>query len=132
MEKFGRHVRILTGRSRGVSMEIKIKELSQYLRGWMNYFGIAIPYQTSVNLDQWIRRRVRMCYWKQWRRPRTRISNLIGLGVSQKLAVRCGASSKGYWRGAKTEGIQIALNNKLLMEQGLVSLKDIWISLRYG
>jgi RNA-directed DNA polymerase len=55
-----------------------------------------------------------------------------GIGVSQKLAISCGASSKGYWRGAKTEGIQIALNNKLLKEQGLVSLKDIWISLRYG
>ena len=132
MEKFGHRVRILTGRSRGVSMEVKIKELSQYLRGWMNYFGIAVTYQTSVSLDQWIRRRVRMCYWKQWHRPRTRIRNLIELGVSQKLAISCGASSKGYWRGAKTEGIQIALNNKLLMEQGLVSLKDIWISLRYG
>jgi RNA-directed DNA polymerase len=132
MEKFGRRVRALTGRSWGVSMEVKIKELTQYLRGWINYFGIAVTYQTSIDLDQWIRRRVRMCYFKQWHRPRTRVRNLIKLGVSHKLAVSCGASSKGYWRGAKTEGIQIALNNKLLMEQGLVSLKDIWISLRYG
>jgi RNA-directed DNA polymerase len=130
--KFNRQVRFLTGRSWGVSMEVKIKELTQYLRGWMNYFGIAVPYQTSIDLDQWIRRRVRMCYWKQWHRPRTRVRNLIALGVSEKLAITCGATSKGYWRGAKTEGIQIALNNKLLMEQGLISLRDIWISLRYG
>jgi RNA-directed DNA polymerase len=64
IEKFGHRVRILTGRSWGVSMEVKIKELTQYLRGWMNYFGIAVTYQISIDLDQWIRRRVRMCYWK--------------------------------------------------------------------
>ena len=113
-------------------MEVKIRELTQYLRGWMNYFGVAVPYQTSIDLDQWIRRRVRMCYWKQWRRPRTRVRNLIAHGVSADLAVSCGASSRGYWHSARTEGIQLALNNKWLMEQGLVSLRDIWISLRYG
>jgi RNA-directed DNA polymerase len=132
MEKFSRRVRTITGRSWGVSMEVKIKELTQYLSGWMNYFGIAVTYQTSINLDQWIRRRVRMCYWKQWHRPRTKVRNLIELGVSQNLAVTCGASSKGYWKSAKNEGVQMALNNKLLMEQRLVSLRDIWISLRYG
>ena len=132
MEKFRRRVRQLSGRSWGVSMEVKIKELTQYLRGWMNYYGIAVPYQKSVDLDQWIRRRMRMCYWKQWRRPRTRVRNFIDLGVSTELAVSCGASSRGYWHSARTEGIQLALNNKWLNEQGLVSLRDIWISLRYG
>ena len=132
MIKFKRQVRLLTGRSWGVSMEVKIKELTQYLRGWMNYFGIAVTYQTSIDLDQWIRRRIRMCYWKQWRRPRTRVRNLLELGVSADLAVSCGAMSKGYWHSARTEGIQMALNNKLLKEQGLASLRDLWISFRYG
>lgn len=132
MHKFKREVRKFSGRSWGVSMQTKIKKLSQYLRGWMNYFGVAMPYQMSVDLDQWIRRRIRMCFWKQWRKPRTKIQNLIKLGVSTVLAISCGISSKGYWHSARTEGIQIALNNKWLIAQGLVSLKDIWISLRYG
>ncbi|MDY6934920.1 MAG: group II intron maturase-specific domain-containing protein [Spirochaetota bacterium] len=111
-------------------MEVKIKELTQYLRGRVHYFGIAVTCQTSVDLDQWIRRRFRMCFWKQWRRPRTKVRNLIKLGVSTKLAVSCGITSKGYWHSAKTEGIQIAYSNNWLKEQGLISLRDIWISLR--
>ena len=131
MQKFKRQVRLLSGRSWGVSMEVKIKELTQYLRGWMHYFGIAVTYQASVDLDQWIRRRVRMCFWKQWRRPRTKVRNLIKLGVPTKLAISCGITSKGYWHSARTEGIQMAINNNWLIKQGLVSLRDIWISLRY-
>lgn len=132
MQKFKRRVRQLSGRSWGVSMEVKIKELTQYLRGWMLYFGIAVTYQSSVDLDKWIRRRIRMCFWKQWRKPGTKVKNLIKLGVSTKLAISCGITSKGYWHSAKTEGIQIALSNNWLKEQGLISLRDIWISLRYG
>ncbi len=48
-------------------MPVKIKRLSQYWRGWFQYFGIGIPYQLTVDLDQWIKRRVRMCYFQQWR-----------------------------------------------------------------
>jgi len=132
MQKFKHQVRLLPGRSWGVSMVVKIKELTQYLRVWMQYFGIAATYQASVDLDQWIRRRVRMCFWKQWRRPRTKVRNLIKLGVPTKLAISCGITSKGYWHSARTEGIQMAINNNWLMKQGLVSLRDIWISLRYG
>jgi RNA-directed DNA polymerase len=107
-------------------MELKIKELTQYLRGWMLYFGIGVTYQSSVDLDKWIRRRIRMCFWKQWRKPGTKVKkNLIKLGVSTKLAISCGITSKGYWHSAKTEGIQIALSNNLLKEQGLISLRDV-------
>ena len=113
-------------------MTTKIERLSQYVRGWMHYFGIGMLYQTALDLDQWIRRRIRMCFWKQWRRPRTKIQNLIKRGVSTELAISCGMSSKGYWRSAKTAGIQAALSNQWLKAQGLVALRDIWISLRYS
>ena len=132
MDKFKRQVRYLTNRTWGVSMETKIEKLSEYLRGWMNYFGIGIRYQQSIDLDQWIRRRLRMCYWKLWRKPRTKIRNLIKLGVSIKLAIDCGLSSKGYWRSAKTKGINMALNDQWLKEQGLLSLRDQWVSLHYS
>jgi len=64
-----------------------------------------------------------MCYLKQWRRIRTRIRNLMRLGVSKTVAIRLGMSSKGYYRLAKTKAVQIALNNKWLKSQGLVSVE---------
>lgn len=128
MDKFKREVKRLTGRSWGVSMEYRFLKLMVYLRGWMNYFRLGMRYQQACDLDQWIRRRVRMCYWKSWRTPRTKIRNLIKLGVSKVLAIHCGISSKAFWRSSKTKGIQIALNDEWLKQQGLYSLRDNWIS----
>jgi len=111
MEKFKREVKRLTGRSRGVSMTFRYQKLTLYLRGWMNYFRLGMRYQQASDLDQWIRRRIRMCYWKQWRKPRTKIGRLLKGGVSDSLAIKCEISSKGYWRNDKTKGVQIALND---------------------
>lgn len=130
--KFKRRVRELTNRTWGVPMEKKIRDLSVYLRGWVNYYGIANQYQQCVDLDHWIRRRVRMCYWKQWGRPRTKIRSLIKLGLPIRSAVACGRSSKGWWRSSKSHGINAALSLKYLKQQGLFSLRDGWVAFHYG
>ncbi|QFT54039.1 group II intron reverse transcriptase/maturase [Microbulbifer sp. THAF38] len=132
LRQFKYHVRQITGRSRGISMEKKLKELTVYLRGWINYFGIAQGYQKCIDLDCWIRRRLRMSYWKNWRRVRTKVRNLLRMGVSESLAVTCGSTGKSYWRSAKTEGIHIALNNEFFEEMGLISLRDRWVEIHYG
>ena len=106
IEKFKRTVRRLTGRSWGVSLEQKPLELKLYLHGWFNCFGIGCRYQWTVDLDQWIRRRVRRCYWQQWRKPRTKVRNLVKLGVPNMPAILCGITSNGYWYSARIEGIQ--------------------------
>ena len=108
--KFKQQVRRLTNRNWGVSMRYQLFKISQYLRGWINYFGIASGYQRCVDLDHWIRRRVRMAYWRQWRRPRTKVRSLMRLGVHVQAAVACGITSKGPWRSAKTPGINQALS----------------------
>ncbi len=132
LAKFKCEVKRITGRSRGISMVTRLKELTSYLRGWINYFGIANRYQQCVDLDQWIRRRIRMCYWKQWRKPRTKVRNLLKLGVPKRLAIACGISSKSYWHSARTEGIHKGLTDKYLKEQGLFSLRERWVALHYG
>jgi len=132
LEKFKQRVRQLTNRNWGVSMRYQLYKLSQYLRGWINYFGIASGYQHCVDLDQWIRRRIRMAYWRQWRKPRTKVQNLIKRGVSIQAAVACGLTSKGPWRSSKTPGIQQALSNAYLKAEGLFSLRDGWIKLHHG
>jgi RNA-directed DNA polymerase len=82
-EDFKHRVRQLTGRSWGVSMPYRLAKLAQYLRGWMGYFGIAQYYRPVPETDEWLRRRVRMCYWKQWRLCRTKVANLLALGTSK-------------------------------------------------
>jgi RNA-directed DNA polymerase len=62
-------------------MGYQLFKVSQFLRGWINYYGIANTYQASVDLDHWLRRRVRMCYWRQWRKLRTKVRNLLKRGV---------------------------------------------------
>ena len=131
LHKFKQQVRILTNRNWGVSMQYQLYKLSLYLRGWINYFGIANAYQQCVDLDHWIRRRVRMCYWRQWRKPRTKVANLLKRGVAIQAAVACGITSKGPWRSSKTPGIQQALSNNYLKNEGLVSLRDGWINVHY-
>ena len=81
IQKFKRRIRQLTGRSRGISMERRMGELRPYIRGWMGYFGLAAQLKLFDKLDQWIRRRIRMCYWKRWRHVRTRRRELIRLGA---------------------------------------------------
>ncbi|MGJ0492789.1 group II intron reverse transcriptase/maturase [Methylobacter sp.] len=132
VEKFKHRVRELTNRTWGVSMAAKIQRLSVYLRGWINYYGIGDQYQQCVDLDNWIRRRIRMCYWKQWRKPRTKIRNLIKLGVPKRAAISCGLSSKSYWRSSKSPGINMGLGLKYLKQQGLFSLREGWIAFHYG
>jgi RNA-directed DNA polymerase len=131
LANFKRRIRQLTGRSWGVSWKFRYRKLREYITGWMAYYALSEYYRPIPRLDQWIRRRIRMCYLKQWRRPRTRIRNLIRLGVSTGVAIMLGMSSKGYYRLAKTKAVQIALNNEWLKSQGLVSLKDRWSAFHY-
>jgi hypothetical protein len=55
-------------------------KIARYLRGWVNYYGISEYYRPIPEIDHWLRRRVRMCYWKQWRYVRTRMPGVVGAG----------------------------------------------------
>ena len=94
LTKFKQRARSITGRSRGISMQRMLGELRQYLRGWIGYFGLAATKGIFAALDGWIRRRVRMCFWKQWRLLRTRIRKLKQLGVPHDLALSMAPAAK--------------------------------------
>jgi len=129
LKAFKRRVKELTGRSRGISMQRRLTDLNRYVRGWIGYFGLAQQFDLFTNLDGWIRRRIRMCYWKQWRRPRTKVRHLVRLGVSLKLAILHAISRKSYWRLSRTPAMRIAMPNKWLSDLGLLSLKQLWCDL---
>ena len=128
---FKTRLRRFSGRSWGVSMQYRYTSLSLYIQGWMNYFGIGMKYNDAVEFDHWLRRRIRMCYWKQWRRARKRIGELIKLGSSKYQAILTGLSRKGYWHLAKTLSTNCGLSNTYLEKQGLVSLRILWIQIHY-
>ena len=126
-EDFKRNVRRLTGRSWGVSMRYRFNKLAQYLGGWMGYFGISEYYRPVPEIDEWLRRRVRMCYWKRWRLVRTKVRNLLALGVNKRQAMQTAKSSKSYWRLSKSPAIQVGMTNLWLKEQGLISVRAMWM-----
>jgi RNA-directed DNA polymerase len=130
-QQFKYKVKRLTGRSWFVSMEYRYQKLSQYIRGWMNYFGISEYYRPIPELDGWLRRRMRMCYWKQWRYARTKIRNLLKLGTYRNVAIDVGLSRKGPWRLARTLATQTGMTNQWLKDQGLVSVKELWVNIHY-
>ena len=93
----------------------------------MNYFGISDYYQPVPGIDQWIRRRIRMCFWKQWRKVRTKVKHLLFLGTGKKQAILTALSRKSYWHLSKTLATQTGMTNKWLASQGLISVRDLWI-----
>lgn len=109
---FKRRIRKLTGRSWFVTMDYRLQKLAQYLRGWMNYFGISEYYRPIPEIDRWLRRRVRMRYWKQWRRCRTKVRNLLNLGAFLTAAIDVGLSRKEPWRLARTLAAQTGMTNQ--------------------
>ena len=93
----------------------------------MGYFGISQYYRPIPELDEWLRRRVRMCYWKQWRGVRTRVRNLLRLGTGKKAAILTAISRKSYWHLSRSLATQVGMTNEWLEAQGLVSIRALWM-----
>ena len=124
--KFQRRCKEITRRNRGVSMSARLKELAKYVRGWTAYFCLEQRKTLFHELDKWLRRRVRACYWKWWRQPKTKIRKLLALGVRLDEAVSHGCSRKGSWRMSGSRAIQMGMPITWLTERGLLSLEDLW------
>jgi RNA-directed DNA polymerase len=127
--KFKQRVRKITRRARGISMTARMKELGAYLRGWTGYFALVPIKSFFVALDKWVRRRLRSCYWRQWRKPQTRIRKLLSLGLAKNEAVPFGSCSRGAWFMSHCRSVQSTLSNEYLAKSGLVNLSEIWSKL---
>ena len=106
------------------------------MQGWVGYFGLVPIKSCFSELDKWVRRRLRCCYWKQWRRPRTRIANLRKLGIREHEAVTHGVDSKGPWVLSASQAVHEADQHSASVPAvdyftaaGLVSLLDLWSTL---
>lgn len=130
--RFKLRIQEITARSRGVSMRQRLSELRHYCVGWFHYFKQGLPYGEVLRWDRWIRRRVRLCYWKDWKRPRKRRRMLLKLGVSKDRVHLASRSRKGYWRMSRNSLVNLALNDRYLETQGVPSMRDLWVTYKYG
>jgi RNA-directed DNA polymerase len=122
LQRFRERVRELTRRTRGVSLEQMVEELSAYLRGWHGYFGFCQTPSVLQHLDKWLRRRLRSVLWKQWKRGRTRFAELRKRNIGASLAARTAGSAHGPWRLAASPALSYALPNAYFDSLGLPTL----------
>nr|WP_062286090.1 group II intron reverse transcriptase/maturase [Moorella mulderi] len=122
-------IREITSRNKSVKMAERIERLNTYLGGWIGYFALADTPSTFKNIEGWMRRRLRMCLWKQWKRVRTRYRELRALGLPEWVVHEFANARKGPWRMAHGP-MNRALGNAYWQSQGLMSLTERYISLR--
>jgi RNA-directed DNA polymerase len=130
--RFKQRVREITRRNRGHRVQDVIDELRRYVLGWLNYFRLSDTYTALCELAEWVRRRVRLYYWKQWKQPRTRRRHLLALGIPKDEVHMATRSRKGYWRMSANSILQRALTNRWLHEHGVPDMRTSWIVLHYG
>ena len=110
-------------------METRFLKLRQVIKGWVNYFKIANMKMIAQRLDEWIRRRIRMCYWKQWKKVKTKYKELKALGVEQEKAWICANMRNGNWYCSGYFVLQTAFNNKKLRELGYPTFTEFYLKI---
>ena len=122
MEKFKARLRELSSRKRCQSIRPALEKIKVYVRGWMNYYGTASMKNQVDALNGWLRHRIRMCIWKQWKKFKTKKRKLIGLGVPEYFAHQAAGCRRGYWWTTNTGAVKRALTKERLVRWGFYDL----------
>ena len=118
IKRFKDKIRELTSRKQARSVELILKRLKRFTVGWLGYYSIADMESRIKSLSEWIRRRIRQIYWKQWKKIRTKHDNLVKLGIDNENAWKWANSRKAYWRIADSHILHRSLTNKYLASVG--------------
>ena len=116
----------LTKRNRGKNIKVILKQIKQLMTGWINYYGIGEMKNFMIDLNGWLKRRIRQYIWKQWKNPLTRRKHLIRLGIDKAKAYEWSNTRKGYWKVSRSYILHRSLTNKELASLGYQD-----IALRY-
>jgi RNA-directed DNA polymerase len=124
LERIKAKIKRITSRKRGSSLNQIIEELSNYLRGWLNYYGICQTPTVLQELEKWMRRKLRCLIWKRWKRSTTRYTRLRALGLSHLHALEgAGNGSRGPWRMCASPPLHNALSVAYFRSLGLPDLR---------
>ena len=130
LKKAKQKLKELTSRSQGRNVRAVMKRIKIFMTGWLAYFGIASMKNTIAEWNRWLRRRIRMYIWKQWKKPKTRVQNLIKLGMEPWKAYRNGNTRKGYWAVAGSGILSTTITDKRLAQAGYFDILAKYESLQ--
>ena len=121
-KKFKSKLKDLSSRKSVQSIKPSLESIKVYVRGWLNYYGVASMKNNIEEMNGWLYHRIRMCIWKQWKKPRTKVKNLIRMGVPKDLAWQAGNSRRGYWFTTQTVAVKMAMTKEKLIGGGFYDL----------
>ena len=127
-KKFKFRLKELSSRKRCQSIKPSLEKIKVYARGWLNYYGIASMKNNIDDINGWLYHRIRMCIWKQWKKPRTKARNLIKMGVPEDLAMQAGNTRRGHWFATHTVAINMAMTKERLINSGFYDLATAYQS----
>ena len=127
--KMKNKIRELTNRSNGWGNEYRALKLTQFIRGWVHYFGMADMKALLAKTDEWLRHKIRAIYWKQWKKARTKFKELKKLGVDKEKAWICANMRNGNWYCSGYFILQTAFNNKKLRELGYPTFTEFYLKI---
>ena len=130
ISKMKSKIRELTDRHNGWGNEFRVSKLKKYIHGWINYFKKADMKGLMEKTDEWMRRRIRAVYWKQWKRVRTRFKMLIHFGIERHKAFEFANTRKGYWRISNSPILSLTLKNDTLQKLGYIFFSDYYKQVR--
>lgn len=130
LSKMKERIKQLTSRSNSWGNERRKEALRQYITGWVNYFKLADMKSLMPRIDEWYRRRIRMIIWKQWKRVRTRLANLIKLGINKYKAWEYANTRKSYWRTSNSPIVNRTLTSDNLKRAGYFFFTDYYRKVR--
>jgi len=119
-------VKELTSRSNGMGNELRATKLRRYIMGWINYFKLADMKSLLLQTDEWMRRRIRMIYWKQWKRVRTKLKMLKSLGIREQKAWEYANTRKSYWKTSNSPILSKSLTNNVIKGFGFLFFSEYY------
>ncbi|MBQ9120325.1 MAG: hypothetical protein IJY09_09790 [Lachnospiraceae bacterium] len=118
----------LSSRRSVQSIKPSLEKIKVYARGWLNYYGIASMKNNIEEINKRLYHRIRMCIWKQWKKPKTKVRNLIKMGVPRDLAWQAGNSRRGHWFTTQTVAVNMAMTRERLINSGFYNLATAYQS----
>jgi group II intron reverse transcriptase/maturase len=122
VKRFKARVKQITRRNRGRSFDRIVFELKRFTDGWIQYYGMADMKTLMDELNAWIRRRLRMYVWKQWKKTSTKFRNLQKLGATKQKAWEWANTRKSYWHTANSWILATTITNERLERRGYANI----------
>ena len=127
-KKFKSRLKELSSRKRCQSIKPSLEKIKVYARGWLNYYGIASMKSNIDDINGWLYHRIRMCIWKQWKKPRTKYKNLVKLGIPEHYVATIANSRRKYWYISNNKAVIWALNKERLINSGFYDVATAYQS----